>query len=1319
MTELKVRNGLSVGEGLDASAKLQVNTTTQGSIPAPKMTGAERDAIGTPVEGLLVFNTTTNTLDQYTGSVWEAVGSVSDGIGNVVEDTTPQLGGDLDCQTFDIDVGVGQFIFFDDNLDTYIRAAADDLLDIYTGGGRVLRFATTGCTVSTDLLPATNTDLGADTSEWKNLWVELISHNDVTNPDLNISTTGNNGDLLLSAHGTGVVSVTDTNLTLKNTGTANELRFYEPSGSGTNYTGFIQPATGQSRTYQLPTDVPTNGQILSWGTGELLSWIDDDNGITVSGTDNRLVRMNGTTALQDSGIGISDTDVVTGVLRIETGNGTLSNPAIAPSADPDTGLYFSTGLAGLISGGDVVFTVQGSAVNTHGAHLSLKSAISGLGNTVASELRLYEALTYGSNWTGFKAPEMAVGLPVVYTLPDDSGTALQVLSWNTGDVLTWETAAGGGATTELDNLGTVAINTSLISDTNRTDNLGSATIAWSNLYVDSILFDGSTSGDLTVTAPATITSYTVTLPSAQGGAGTYIKNDGAGNLSWDTPAGAGDVTAAAIMTATSIVVGDDGAKGVKDTGILIDGSDNVSAMGTLGVGAVTVGSGVLTIPNGTEGTPSLRFADNATTGMFYTTGTNSSINFIVNDTGTSYDGLFTMSENGAFYSEARRANDTFGAEWALRARGSSGGGTTAAAPSGKQNLFYFQNWNGAGWNTSAQFYEEATEAQSAGNAGSKFVFKTCANTTSTLTERLAIDSTGIKIGTTYTLPLTDGTNTQYLATNGSGTVTWTTPAGLANIVEDVSPQLGADLDTNGFDINIDSTKLISFDADFDTYITSSADDILKIYTGGVRAMEFGVTADSDTGTYDCIVSNQGLTYLDNRDTSLRVERKFSGAGQESGLIVVSEVQSGSTGNNLTLQAAAEDLAGRSTTLAYQVGVFGEAFQRGTGTITNFEALRFANYTSGAGNVTNQNGVNVYVSNTQAGTHTNVNGLYVRSGFTAGTTTNLKGLYLAAPSASTGVTNKWGVYEDYSGVNYWASQHTSALGTAALPAYSFIADANTGMWSSTADTINFSTAGVERLEIDATSINSTVPIQVPAGTVSAPGLAIGASNTGLYTSGAQIAFSSAGTLAFHFDSSWIYSDNNHAFQSGSAAQPALVFVSDSDTGIWNSTANTLNISTGGVERFEIDSSEMTVTVPISTTSTTESTTSTTGALLSSGGISAVKNIVSGGQIGSAELAGGNKTGSFAIDMNSGNAQTFTRTGNITISALNNPIAGFAYIFLLKQNGTGGYTTTWTPTIKWESGGTEPTWTTTASKMDIVTLTYMDGTWFGSAALNMGT
>jgi hypothetical protein len=50
----------------------------------------------------------------------------------------------------------------------------------------------------------------------------------------------------------------------------------------------------------------------------------------------------------------------------------------------------------------------------------------------------------------------------------------------------YQLGVGGGASTALDNLDSVAINTSLISDTDSTDDLGSSSIYWANIYGDKL-----------------------------------------------------------------------------------------------------------------------------------------------------------------------------------------------------------------------------------------------------------------------------------------------------------------------------------------------------------------------------------------------------------------------------------------------------------------------------------------------------------------------------------------------------------------------------------------------------------------------------------------------------------------------------------------------------------------------------------------------------------------------------------------------------------------------------------------------------------------
>ena len=54
------------------SAQLDLTSTTKGFLP-PRMTTVQRDAIASPAAGLVIFNSTTNSLQLYTGSVWVSI----------------------------------------------------------------------------------------------------------------------------------------------------------------------------------------------------------------------------------------------------------------------------------------------------------------------------------------------------------------------------------------------------------------------------------------------------------------------------------------------------------------------------------------------------------------------------------------------------------------------------------------------------------------------------------------------------------------------------------------------------------------------------------------------------------------------------------------------------------------------------------------------------------------------------------------------------------------------------------------------------------------------------------------------------------------------------------------------------------------------------------------------------------------------------------------------------------------------------------------------------------------------------------------------
>jgi hypothetical protein len=98
----------------------------------------------------------------------------------------------------------------------------------------------------------------------------------------------------------------------------------------------------------------------------------------------------------------------------------------------------------------------------------------------------------------------------------------------------------------------------------------------------------------------------------------------------------------------------------------------------------------------------------------------------------------------------------------------------------------------------------------------------------------------------------------------------------------------------------------------------------------------------------------------------------------------------------------------------------------------------------------------------------------------------------------------------------------------------------------------------------------------------------------------------------------------------------------------------------------------------------------------------------------ETDNGNSGTADTIDWTLSNKQRSTLTGNVTFT-FTAPPGPCSLVLKLIQDATGTRTVTWPATVHW-SGGTAPTLTTTAAKVDIVTFYYDGTTYFGNSSLN---
>lgn len=154
---------------------------------------------------------------------------------------------------------------------------------------------------------------------------------------------------------------------------------------------------------------------------------------------------------------------------------------------------------------------------------------------------------------------------------------------------------------------------------------------------------------------------------------------------------------------------------------------------------------------------------------------------------------------------------------------------------------------------------------------------------------------------------------------------------------------------------------------------------------------------------------------------------------------------------------------------------------------------------------------------------------------------------------------------------------NSSGTALLPAYSFTGDSNTGIYRVGADQLGITTNGTLRFDIGTTAITSTLPIYNSSGTEGAPSYTFSTDpDTGLYLIGNNnLGISTAGTIKLEFSNTFIIASLPFYVSDGSATSPTISFTTDSNTGFYKISNDSIGITTGGALRMSIASALTTI------------------------------------------------------------------------------------------------------------------------------------------------
>lgn len=156
--------------------------------------------------------------------------------------------------------------------------------------------------------------------------------------------------------------------------------------------------------------------------------------------------------------------------------------------------------------------------------------------------------------------------------------------------------------------------------------------------------------------------------------------------------------------------------------------------------------------------------------------------------------------------------------------------------------------------------------------------------------------------------------------------------------------------------------------------------------------------------------------------------------------------------------------------------------------------------------------------------------------------------------------------------------------AGAPTFGFTGDTDTGIYLQGANDLAISTGGTMRWDVDTTDVTTTLPLLGPAGAATAANVTYsfsGDSDTGAYNSGTNaLGLAAGGALRSEIASASINNSVPILGPSGAATAGNITysFSGDTNTGVYNGGTDTLSMSTNGTLRWDIDTADITTTLP---------------------------------------------------------------------------------------------------------------------------------------------